>query len=109
MFSLTLAISNGTDWKQLSEPLGMIHWGFELLFIFYVLFVIIGVLNVLTSVFVERAREQSRLDRDLKIQSEMQESQALLTELKVIFEEVDTDGSGQITWEKFKEYVKEPH
>jgi hypothetical protein len=106
MFTLLLAISNGTDWKQLSEPLGKIHWGFELLFIFYVLFVVIGVLNVLTSSFVERARELSRLDRDLATQGELASQEAFLAEMRTIFEEVDDEEAGRITWQKFRDYLK---
>jgi len=108
MFTLLLAISGGEDWVRLVEPLGQISTIYTILFAFYVVFVITGVLNALTSVLVERAREQGRLDRDLKIQSEMAERDAEITSLKCIFEEVDVDGSGQVTWEKFKDYVKEP-
>jgi len=106
MFSLFLAISNGADWKQLAEPLGKIHWGFELMFSFYVLFVFIGVLNVLTSSFVERAREFSRLDRDLATQGELASQEAFLAEVRTIFEEVDDEEAGRITWQKFRDYLK---
>merc|ERR1740121_3252083 len=106
MFTLLLAISNGTDWKQLSEPLGKIHWGFELLFTFYVFFVVIGVLNVLTSSFVERARELSKLDRDLATQGELASQEAFLAEMRTIFEEVDDEKDGRITWQKFRDYLK---
>ncbi|CAK0860108.1 unnamed protein product [Prorocentrum cordatum] len=106
MFTLLLAISNGADWKQMADPLGKIHWSFELLFIFYVLFVVIGVLNVLTSVFVERARELSRLDREMATQGELASQEVFLAEMRTIFEEVDDEEAGRITWQKFRDYLK---
>merc|ERR1712213_304850 len=65
MYSLLLAISGGVDWMDVVQPLAKISTVYQVLFAFYVLFVIIGVLNVLTSVFVQRASELVKLDRDL--------------------------------------------
>uniref|UniRef100_A0A7R9ZW58 EF-hand domain-containing protein n=1 Tax=Pyrodinium bahamense TaxID=73915 RepID=A0A7R9ZW58_9DINO len=106
MFSLLLAVSGGADWITLVEPLAHISVLYQVLFSFYVLFVVIGVLNVLTSAFVQRACELSRLDRDLVIQSEMISDEAFTAEMKGIFEEVDIDGEGKITWQKFREYLQ---
>jgi hypothetical protein len=106
MYTLLLAISNGADWRELAAPLGRIHWGFEMLFTFYVFFVVIGVLNVLTSSFVERARELSMLDRDLATHRELASQEAFLAEMRTIFEEVDNENDGRITWQKFRDYLK---
>lgn len=106
MFALLLAVTGGEDWIKLVEPLSQISVFYQVLFSFYVLFVIIGVLNVLTSAFVQRACELSRLDRDLVIQSEMISDEAFLNDMKGIFEEVDEDGTGRITWEKFRQYLQ---
>eukprot|EP00437_Effrenium_voratum_P010120 CAMPEP_0181440368 /NCGR_PEP_ID=MMETSP1110-20121109/22931_1 /TAXON_ID=174948 /ORGANISM="Symbiodinium sp., Strain CCMP421" /LENGTH=255 /DNA_ID=CAMNT_0023564169 /DNA_START=115 /DNA_END=878 /DNA_ORIENTATION=- len=88
MYSLLLAVTGGEDWYQIAEPLGDINWLYQILFAFYVLFVVIGVLNVLTSAFVQRACELSRLDRDLAIQSELVSDESFVAEMKSIFEEV---------------------
>jgi hypothetical protein len=106
MYTLLLAISNGRDWNELAAPLGEIHVGFQALFMFYVLFVVIGVLNVLTSIFVERARELSKLDRDLATQGELTSQEAFLTQMRTIFEEVDDEKYGRITWQKFRDYLR---
>merc|ERR1712012_1372436 len=70
---------------------------------------IIGVLNVLTSVFVQRASELVKLDRDLVIQCQLVSNETFLKEMKAIFEEVDVDSSGTINWEKFREYLENEH
>jgi len=106
MYTLLLAISNGRDWNELAAPLCQIHWGFQALFMFYVLFVVIGVLNVLTSIFVERARELSKLDRDLATQGELASQEAFITQMRTIFEEVDDEKYGRITWQKFRDYLR---
>lgn len=106
MFTLLLAISGGVDWNELVVPLNAISPFYKVVFSFYVVFVWIGVLNVLTSVFVERAREASSLDRDLVIQAEMRQNAAFIREMREIFENADADGTGSISWSKFKEYMQ---
>jgi len=104
--TMLMCITGGVDWVEAIRPLGRIHWFYETIFVLYILFVVIGVLNVLTGIFVERAQELSGLDRDLVIQGEMKRNEAFLAEMKGIFEEADTDGSGTISWQEFKEYLK---
>merc|ERR1719330_1768093 len=103
---MIMCITGGVDWNDVMKPLSRIHWFYEMVFVMYILFVVIGVLNVLTGIFVERAQELSGLDRDLVIQGEMKRNEAFLAEMKGIFEEADTDGSNSISWEEFKQYLK---
>jgi len=107
MYSLMMAISGGEDWNQLVKPLGEIHVVYKALFVFYIFFVIICVLNVLTSVFVQRANELVKLDRDLVIQCQLVSNENFCNEMKSIFEEADTDGTGAITREKFLCYLRD--
>jgi len=106
MFSLLLAISGGIDWGEIAAPLAAVSPLYKYLFGFYVLFVIIGVLNVLTSAFVQRACELSRIDRDLVIQSELVSNESFVAEMKGIFEEVDVHGTGCINWDQFRAFIK---
>lgn len=109
MYSLLLAVTGGEDWFQIVEPLGHISDFYLVLFAFYVLFVVIGVLNVLTSAFVQRACELSHLDRDLAIQSELVSDESFTAEMKSIFEEVDIEGTGCIDWEQFRSFIHNEH
>lgn len=106
MFTLLLAVTNGADWQELARPLGEISVGYQLLFAFYVLFVLVGAMNVLTSTYVERVRELSRRDRDLSTQAELAAREAFLTEMRHIFLELDKDKDGKINWTDFKEYLE---
>lgn len=107
MYSLMMAISGGENWNDLVQPLGEIHVVYKALFVFYIFFVIICVLNVLTSVFVQRANELVKLDRDLVIQCQLVSNENFCNEMKLIFEEADTDGTGAITQEKFLCYLQD--
>merc|ERR1719317_27010 len=102
MLSLVMAVTGGGGWINLVAPFAAISPVYNAVFCLYVLFVIIGVVNVVTSAFVQRACELSRLDRDLVIQSEMVAHESFLAEMRDIFEEVDADRTGRITWEKFR-------
>eukprot|EP00401_Gymnodinium_catenatum_P036086 CAMPEP_0117507918 /NCGR_PEP_ID=MMETSP0784-20121206/26673_1 /TAXON_ID=39447 /ORGANISM="" /LENGTH=728 /DNA_ID=CAMNT_0005303441 /DNA_START=36 /DNA_END=2222 /DNA_ORIENTATION=+ len=106
MYTLLLAISGGQDWGALVEPISKESAVYQATFAFYVVFVLLCVLNVLTSVFVERARELSSLDRDLIIQSALDHRDACIREMRDIFVIADRDGSGYITWEEFRDYLQ---
>jgi len=106
LLTLLACITSGVDWNEASRPLGDISWVYELLFGFYITFVVIGVLNVLTGIFVERASELHGLDRDLVIQAELRRNESFFSEMKKIFEEADLDGSNTISWEEFRDYLK---
>jgi len=109
MYSLLMAVSGGDDWVNFVNPLAEISPFYQVMFSFYIFFVVIGVVNVVTSAFVQRACELSKLDRDLLIQGEMVSQEAWVEEMRGIFEEVDEDGSGQITWEEFRGFMENVH
>uniref|UniRef100_A0A7S0AQ50 EF-hand domain-containing protein n=1 Tax=Pyrodinium bahamense TaxID=73915 RepID=A0A7S0AQ50_9DINO len=100
------SIVGGVSWTDVVRPLEKISLVYRALYAFYIAFVVIGVLNVLTGIFVERACELSGLDRDLVIQTQLKRDETFLMEMQRIFEEADADGSGSISWEEFKGYLE---
>jgi len=106
MYTLLASIVGGVSWVDVVRPLEKISIFYRVLFCFYIVFVVIGVLNVLTGIFVERACELSGLDRDLVIQSQLLRNEAFLIEMKNVFEEADADSSGTISWDEFKGYLE---
>merc|ERR1719498_1184564 len=79
MFSLLVAVSGGTDWIDVMEPVRNISVIYQAAFTLYVLFVVIGVLNVLTGVFLESATQFS--DRDLTVQKEIDNLDSFVQEM----------------------------
>merc|ERR1712032_1005353 len=93
MFSLLLAITGGVNWIEVVRPMNSIHWFYQVAFSFYILFVIFGVMNVLTGVFMESAAEF--VDRDLMIQSQLASTERFVRELAELFMEFDPEGVGK--------------
>jgi len=104
MYTHVMAISGGLDWYALVYPLNIVSRWHAGLFTFYILFVVFGMLNVLTGVFVDRASELSHMDRDLVIESQKRKVREICMDLKKIFDEIDVDHTGFITWKEFKQY-----
>lgn len=99
IYTLIQAISGGNDWAALAEPLAEISAIYTLVFMVYVLFVTFGVLNVLTGVFLESSGEI--MDRDLVAQAEIARKETFSREMHEMFDNIDTDESGKITWDEF--------
>mmetsp|Transcript_75460 Transcript_75460/g.209622 ORF Transcript_75460/g.209622 Transcript_75460/m.209622 type:complete len:237 (-) Transcript_75460:97-807(-) len=106
MMSMLQCITGGVDWNDVERPLEEISWLYRLIFASYILFVMIGVMNVLTGIFVERATQLRGIDRDLVIRAEQARNEAFWVEMKGLFEEADTDGSGTINYQEFVDYLK---
>lgn len=100
MFSLLLAISGGSDWWPMLEPLLSVSDAYRYVFAFYIVFIVFGVLNVLTGVFLESATEF--LDKDLVIQAQMMRADRFVMEMHGFFRQFETDMNGNVTWEAFE-------
>lgn len=104
MWSLLLAISGGADWGDIVQPMWEIHWTYSLVFLLYIFFVVIGVLNVLVGVFVNAATEN--LDRDLVIQSEVMRKNQFVEEMTELFSDIRSKtGDASITWDEFRNHL----
>eukprot|EP00927_Polykrikos_kofoidii_P082170 TRINITY_DN80_c0_g1_i2.p1 TRINITY_DN80_c0_g1~~TRINITY_DN80_c0_g1_i2.p1 ORF type:complete len:784 (-),score=171.80 TRINITY_DN80_c0_g1_i2:322-2406(-) len=108
LLSLFMAISGGKDWSELMTPLYNLHWFYSIVFLFYIFFTLFGVLNVVTSTFVDSAYQVSQKDRDIMIQQEAAHEKRYTRNMKNFFHEADKDGSGLLSWNEFDEYLKDP-
>jgi len=65
MLSLFMAITGGVDWDDLMRPLSDgISWGFAWLYVIYVGFSTMCLMNVVTGVFVDSVLVRAKLDRE---------------------------------------------
>jgi len=104
-FSLFMAITGGNDWWLLVRPLLEISPIYAVLFVIYIFLMVLGVLNIITGIFVESATELSRLDRDLVTQAEQERTASYMKELRKLFLELDTDRNGTISLEEFEDFA----
>jgi len=105
MYTMIQAISGGNDWANLAKPLEMISPIYVIVFMLYVLFVTFGVLNVLTGVFLESAGEI--MDRDLVAQAEFARRETFCQEMHSMFDHIDRNHTGTISWDKFHDALSD--
>mmetsp|Transcript_45298 Transcript_45298/g.101976 ORF Transcript_45298/g.101976 Transcript_45298/m.101976 type:complete len:620 (-) Transcript_45298:96-1955(-) len=103
MVTLFMAITGGYDWKEVGNPLRAVGPMYHSIFIFYIVFVILGVLNILIGMFSESAQEASTQDVGSAVQMS-EDLQASFDEgMTNLFKMLDVDGSGDMTLEEFEE------
>mmetsp|Transcript_45788 Transcript_45788/g.74415 ORF Transcript_45788/g.74415 Transcript_45788/m.74415 type:complete len:673 (-) Transcript_45788:8-2026(-) len=104
-FSLFMAITGGEDWINLVEPLIQISSAYGVLFVIYISLMVLGVLNIITGIFVESASDLSRQDRDLVTQAEQERTANYMKELRKLFIELDTNCNGTISLKEFEGFA----
>jgi len=88
VLSLFQGVTGGVDWHQIADPLidDISPW-FGLLFIVFMAFCILALLNVITGTFVETMSQQAK---ELQLRTRIFQARRL-------FKEIDIDGSGFIS------------
>merc|ERR1719440_852140 len=95
LLSLFMAISGGKDWGDFYDALSVLHWINPVLFIVYIWFCFIAVLNVVTGIFVENAIGSAEQDREMVIEKELSEKGKYVSNMRRLFEEMDDNASGE--------------
>lgn len=108
MHSLFAACTGGIDWVEVAHPLHAAGWAYYFLFVVYIGFFMFIIANTLTSIFFQATVEHSDTDTELMIQREMECVDNYIQLLQVFFDEIDSDGSGEITFEEFREHLGNP-
>ncbi|CAJ1340561.1 unnamed protein product [Effrenium voratum] len=99
VLSLFQGVTGGVDWHQISDPLvdGISPW-FGLLFIVFMAFCILALLNVITGTFVETMSQQAK---ELQLRNRIYQARRL-------FREIDRDGSGFISPDEILDHTETP-
>mmetsp|Transcript_77831 Transcript_77831/g.241175 ORF Transcript_77831/g.241175 Transcript_77831/m.241175 type:complete len:628 (-) Transcript_77831:2-1885(-) len=100
VYSLVQAMLGGVSWGVVSDALMAVDLFSAGLFFFYITFVVLAVLNIITGVFVDNAFETARMHREFLVQKEMELREKYIASLHRLFEQMDLDGSGSITLEE---------
>mmetsp|Transcript_34250 Transcript_34250/g.90424 ORF Transcript_34250/g.90424 Transcript_34250/m.90424 type:complete len:724 (+) Transcript_34250:68-2239(+) len=106
--SLFLACSQGVSWHHIFDPLSAMDSAYGALFLFYIALILFGVMNVVTSVFVESAIMSAQHYKDLIIQEKQHEREIAVSHMKEVFRQIDTDGSGEIAADEMEYFLTEP-
>lgn len=87
MWTLFGSVTGGIDWKESAAPLVRLGNFYVGMFILYIVFVNLGLLNVLTGLFVHAALQASDMNREFQIDSALQRRKHMVENIaKLLFE-----------------------
>merc|ERR1719267_404906 len=106
MISLWCAISGGNDWWHYAELLRSLQYGefYLLVFFFYIAFCVIGLLNVVTGIFVDSA--VCTRTEDEVVESYREDLRSTTEDVRRIFGEADTDRSGVLSHRELQAHLE---
>jgi len=108
MVSLYSAISGGNDWMAYGEILRHLEFGemYFVLYMFYIGFCMIGLMNVVTGMFVDAA--VCTRTEDEVVHGFQDDQRRIAEEVRRIFKEADGDRSGTMSYREFERHLQHP-
>lgn len=107
IYTLYQCVTAGLSWGYAAYPLLEVGGVYLAIFIVFVSVTAFGVLNIITSVFVESAMQSARHSRDLMSEEKNREKKLYVTHLKKLFKEIDLDGSGVVSEEELDTFLSD--
>merc|ERR1711865_208181 len=105
--SVWMAISGGTDWSQVVHPLQKAGEAYFLMFVLFIAFLTLVVLNIMTGIFVEHASRVAQNDRDQILFDHDHRAKSFERDVRGIFKQMDSLGAGTIDWNKFQDCMQD--
>jgi hypothetical protein len=107
VYTLHKAIFGGQDWGEVSSPLMTISPFMTLLFMVYISFAVLCVLNIVTGVFIENANKITMKDEEHVIMEDMSARQQWFEEVQMLFSRADVTGTGALDYPAFHGHVSD--
>jgi hypothetical protein len=108
VLTLFEAMSGGVDWHEVWQTLDVLGWGYRAVFLLYISFSLLTLLNAVTAVFIESTMIRCTSDRSLVVQSELMAKRSFLHTMKKVFRELDVDEDGGITVDELRRRMQDP-
>merc|ERR1712194_205321 len=105
--SLYMAMSGGEDWATLLKLMDPLPYEYNLLFLGFITFAILALMNVVTAVFVSTAMQGSASDRELVVLEEIENKRELICIMQQVFDECDTDDNQSISLVEFVRHIED--
>eukprot|EP00930_Biecheleria_cincta_P035838 TRINITY_DN2462_c0_g1_i3.p1 TRINITY_DN2462_c0_g1~~TRINITY_DN2462_c0_g1_i3.p1 ORF type:complete len:632 (-),score=107.71 TRINITY_DN2462_c0_g1_i3:290-2185(-) len=108
MVALFCAITGGNDWYQYAATLRLLQYGefYFVVFTIYISFSVVGMLNVVTGLFVDSAvctRTQDEIVQDFN-----DDYVRTASEVRQIFGEADKDATASISFQELAKHLRKP-
>jgi hypothetical protein len=108
MLTLFMPVSGGMEWADASRPVVQLNSYFMFIWIAYVAFMFIGLLNVLVGIFVDGAMNSVRCDSDQMARDEVETLNATVARIERVFRASDSDCSGCLDRQEFETLLSSP-
>jgi hypothetical protein len=105
MISLVKATTGGADWEVFYDSVGITGQQNSALFIFFIAFYQISLLNVLTGIFVENAMKLAQPDPYTAALEHRKQERQEADQLRSVCKHLDKSGNGHVSFEEFEEAI----
>mmetsp|Transcript_64771 Transcript_64771/g.150609 ORF Transcript_64771/g.150609 Transcript_64771/m.150609 type:complete len:199 (-) Transcript_64771:254-850(-) len=92
MLSLFMAVTGGLSWGEVLKPLRKVSEWYVPFFIFYVVFVVLGLLNVLVAVFVQTTRQIAEKEARAAMRCAIYGDDSPMNAIRKNLQEASTEG-----------------
>jgi len=107
MITLLKATTGGQDWEKAYEVLLKANFFAAALFLFYIVFFMVAVWNIVTSVFVEKIMVMAAPNIEQEAFQRRKEAEADTLMLLEMARSFDDNDSGTISWEEFVKLMQD--
>eukprot|EP00928_Gymnodinium_smaydae_P043485 TRINITY_DN29120_c0_g1_i1.p1 TRINITY_DN29120_c0_g1~~TRINITY_DN29120_c0_g1_i1.p1 ORF type:complete len:610 (-),score=103.14 TRINITY_DN29120_c0_g1_i1:251-2080(-) len=107
MLTLFKATTGGDDWSQFYDTLAYTGTLNTVLFMFFIAFMQVALMNILTGIFVENALKLAQPDRDALALDLRKQEKEFEAELRRLCKELDTTESGRVSKEDLAMFLEQ--
>jgi hypothetical protein len=108
IFTCFKSTLGGIDWEIASYALSELGVGYVLVFVLFIVFVYLAVLNVISGLFIQSSIREAESDLENMIAEKKHDKDKLITRLKAIFAHMDDEGSEELTMEMVESCMNHP-
>jgi len=109
ILSLYMASLGGQDWEVIIAPLEHVGAVYYCLFLVYIAVFAFVIMNVISSIFLESILKNADSDQQFIIEKHMEQKQVYIQKLQQLFQLMDNEKSGEISYEVFCAHSESPH
>jgi len=106
VFRLFQLTTGGFDWKELADLLSFSTLAVVVLCM-YIAFMNYAILNILVGICCDTASRTADDDFEISLLAEQDREDNATGKLKTFFHDIDTDGSGKITWKEVDSHLND--
>jgi len=105
ILTLFKSVSGGENWGLVQFQLESADPLYGFLWCIYIAIMFLGVLNVITGIFVECAVARARTDKEMALLEELERNKERMRQLMELFRDLDTNGDGKVTYDEWESFT----